>query len=353
MDFPIFKTKTESGRKFNLADLKERHEYFQFKCGPEIEKLQEYLTTNTFMAYLLGKKNSGKGTYSKMFAEAVGADKIAHLSVGDMVRSLDEELQDESKKKELVDFLADNYRGFYSLEEIMDSLQSRSTKKLLPDELVLALLKREITKRKGKVILLDGFPRNLDQVSFSLFFRDLVEYRDDPDLFILIDVPMNIINERIKWRRICPKCQESRSLRLLPSSKIGYDEKTKEFYLICDQAGCCEARMVMKEGDEKGIEPIKERLLMDEEIIKRADSLYGVPKVLLRNAIPADVAKDYADDYEMTPAYSYKMGENGKVEIIEEPWIVNDDNGVPSVSLQAAPVVVAMIKQLVKALKIG
>ena len=137
----------------------------------------------------------------------------------------------------------------------------------------------------------------------------------------------------------------------MPTSKIGYDEATKEFYLICDEAGCDGGRMVMKEGDEKGIEPIKERLLMDEEILKKAYSLYGVPKVLLRNAIPADVAKDYVDEYEMTPGYSYKE-ENGEVKIIEEPWIVADDEGVACVSLQAAPVVVSMIRQLVSALKI-
>lgn len=351
MDFPIEKTKMGDDRKFNLSDPKEREEYFNLKCGPEIEKLREYLKNNTFIAYLLGKKNSGKGTYSKMFSEVIGGDKIEHLSVGDMVRAIDEEIQDPERKEELVSFLQKNYRGFIALEDIIKSLENRDTKSLLPDEVILALVKREISKRKGKVILLDGFPRNLDQVGFSLFFRDLVEYRDDPDVFVLIDVPMNIINERIKWRRICPKCNTSRSLKLLPTSKIGYDENTKEFYLICDEANCDGGKMVMKEGDEKGIEPIKERLLMDEEILKRAYSLYGVPKVLLRNAIPADVARDYVDEYEMTPGYSFEYID-GKVVTSENPWIVADDEGVQCVSLQAAPVVVSMIKQLVAVLKI-
>jgi hypothetical protein len=43
MDFPIFKTKMGGDRKFNLADPKERAEYFKLKCGPEIEKLKVYL----------------------------------------------------------------------------------------------------------------------------------------------------------------------------------------------------------------------------------------------------------------------------------------------------------------------
>ena len=350
MNFPIEKTKMGNDRKFNLSDPKEREEYFKLKCGVEIEKLKGYLNNgHTFIAYLLGKKNSGKGTYSKMFSEVIGGDKIEHLSVGDMIRTVDEEMKDPQKKEELVKFLEKNYRGFYALEDIVKSLENRDTKSLLPDEIILALVKREITKRKGKVILLDGFPRNLDQVSFSLFFRDLVGYRDDPDVFILIDVPMNIINERIKWRRVCPKCNTSRSLKLLPTSKIGYDDDG--FYLICDEAGCDGGKMVTKEGDEKGIEPIKERLLMDEEILKKAYSLYGVPKVLLRNAIPADIACEYVDDYEMTPEYSFEIV-NGEIKTIEKPWIVADDDGIQCVSLQAAPVVVSMVKQLVEIFKL-
>jgi len=44
MEFPIFKTKILGAtRKFNLADPKERAEYFSFKAGPEIEKLKAYL----------------------------------------------------------------------------------------------------------------------------------------------------------------------------------------------------------------------------------------------------------------------------------------------------------------------
>jgi len=350
MNFPIEKTKMSNDRKFNLSDPKEREEYFKLKCGVGIEKLKGYLNNgHTFIAYLLGKKNSGKGTYSKMFSEVIGGDKIEHLSVGDMIRAIDEEMKDPQKKVELVKFLEKNYRGFYALEDVIKSLENRDVKSLLPDEIILALVKREITKRKGKVILLDGFPRNLDQVSFSLFFRDLVGYRDDPDVFILIDVPMNIINERIKWRRVCPKCNTSRSLKLLPTSKIGHDDDG--FYLICDEAGCDGGKMVTKEGDEKGIEPIKERLLMDEEILKKAYSLYGIPKVLLRNAIPADIACEYVDDYEMTPEYSFEIVD-GEIKTVEKPWIVADDDGIQCVSLQAAPVVVSMIKQLVEIFKL-
>jgi len=354
IQFPLFKTKIDKATsKFNLIDSAQRREYFQLKVGKEIKKLREYLKENTFIAYLLGKKNSGKGTYSKMFAEVVAPERIFHFSIGDMVRGVDQELSDPQKKKELILFLEKNYRGWVSLEKIIQSLENRSTKNLLSTELILALIKREIQKREKKTLFIDGFPRNLDQVSFSLFFRDLIGYRDDPDVFILIDVPESVIDERIKYRRVCPICNTSRNLKLLPTKEIGYDKEKKEFYLICDNPNCKGERMVQKEGDELGVELIRERLKTDEELIKTAFSLYGIPKILLRNSVPVEEAEKYIDDYEITPEYEYEWIEKeNKVKIKEKPWKIIDDTGTPSFSLLPPPVVLSLIKQLVEILNL-
>ena len=349
--FPIFKTK-KRGKQFDLTKPEQRQEYFQLKAGPAIKKLKKYLTKHTFIIYLLGKKNSGKGTYAKMFGEVVGPEKIFHFSVGDMVREIDEELKDKKKKEELIDFLKTHYRGWFSLKEIMATLESRSTKKLLPTELILALVKREIAKHQRKALFIDGFPREMDQIAFSLFFRDLIGYRDDPDIFVLIDVPEEVINERIKKRRICPVCHTSRNLKTLPTKNVGYDQKKKEFFLICDNPECHQARMVKKEGDEDGIEPIKKRLLLDEELIKKAFSLYGVPKILLRNSLPVSQAKNNVDDYELTPEYSYDWNEKEKkVELTKKPWIIRDNHSIECYSLMPPPVVLSLIDQLTKVLE--
>lgn len=355
MEFPIFKTKIkEKGdetRVFNLTDPKEQKEYFKLKAGPEIEKIREYLEKNTFVAYLMGKKNSGKGTYSKMFAELVGKEKVEHFSVGDMIRGIDKDLQDSKRKKELVAFLEKNYRGAMSLKDAVAALEKRSTKTLLPTELILALAKREIAKKGKKAIFIDGFPRDLNQVNFSLFFRDLIGYRDDPDIFILIDVPVQVIDQRIKYRRVCPVCQTSRSIKLLLTSRVGYDEKKKEFYLLCDNPDCKNIKMAPKEGDSRGIAPIKERLKTDAKLVEQAYSFYGISKILLRNSLPAKTAKNYVDGYEITPEYQLQWDKkNKKVKVIEKPWIIKDDNGVPSYSLLAQPVVVALLKQMAKIL---
>ena len=185
------------------------------------------------------------------------------------------------------------------------------------------------------------------------FFRDLIEYRQDTDIFILIDVPEAVIDERIKHRVVCPLCQTSRSLKLLPTKEIEYDKEEKKFHLICDNSECKGARMIVKEGDELGIEPIKERLKIDESLVKRAFSLYGIPKILLRNSVPKDKAKELFDDYEITPEYSYEWDEkNREIKIIEKPWQVLDDDKVPCYSLMPPPVVVSLIKQIVEALNL-
>jgi len=352
VDFPIFKTKMAGKiKKFDLTDVKDRQAYFEYKAGPEIKKLKEYLKENIFIAYLMGKKSSGKGTYSKMFKEIVAPDRVEHFSVGDMVRSFDSVLKDPKKKKEFVSFLEKNYRGFIPLADILKSLETRSTKVLLPTELILAMAKKEIEKFGRKAIFIDGFPRDLDQISYSLFFRDLINRQKDPDVFILIDVPTTVIDERVKTRVICPLCNTSRNLKLLPTKEAGYDEKDKKFYLICDNPDCKGARMVTKEGDELGIAPIKDRLEKDETLIRQAFKLQGIPKVFLRNSIPVDKVKEYADDYEITPAFDYKVDKKtGKIETIEKHWEFKDDEGVLSNSLMPPPVVVSMIKQLVRAL---
>ena len=343
MDFPIFKTKVEGlDKKFDLISPEGQKEYFEAKAGADIEKIRNYLKSNTFIAYLLGKKNSGKGTYSKMLAKIIGPDLMAHFSIGDMVREIDKELADPAKKSELVKYLEKNYRGRSSLEEIMASLEGRSTQKLLPTELILVLVKREIDRIGKKTLFIDGFPRDMDQIDFSLFFRDLIGFRDDPDIFVLIDLPETIIDERIKWRLICPKCKTSRNLKLLPTSKVGFNKETNKYYLMCDNPECNGAVMETKEGDELGIANIKVRLETDDKLIKEAMDIHG---------IPVDKAKEYIDDYEITPEYVFK-NDNGKIETEEKPWIVKDDNGVDSFSLMPPPVVISFIKQMVKVFNI-
>jgi len=355
MEFPLFTTIISGvDGKFDVNDPESRAKYFQAKAGDKIEAIKEYLEKGTFIGFLMAKKMAGKGTYSKIFEELVGSNHFAHVSVGDIVRDAHKAMDDPKEKKELVDYLHDHYRGYISVDESLDALLGRNTKTLVPTEFILTLVRREIEKIGDKGLFIDGFPRSLDQVSYSLYFREIMNLRPDPDFFVLIDIAEEVINERMLYRVVCPLCKTSRNTRLLPTKFVSYDSSDKSFNLICDNKECQgyeKEQMVGKEGDELGIDNIRDRLEMDGKLIQMADSLAGVPKVYLRNAVPVTKAKKTVDDYEITPEYNYEWDKKSKKVIIKEkPWTVKDDQGVESYSLLAAPVVLSLIDQLYKLL---
>ncbi len=352
-EFPVWKTKTPKVKgNFDLGDLGSRKKYFQAKAGKEIKEINNYLKKKTFVAYLLGKKNSGKGTYSKLFIEALGTKKVGHVSVGDIVRDVHKSLSDKKERKSLVAFLKAHYRGFHDLEETIGLIESRSQTSLMSTELIIALVKYEISKRPRQALFIDGFPRALDQINYSLYLRDLIGYRNDPDMLVFISLPESVIDERIKYRVVCPKCRAPRNTRLMATKHVGWDEKKGEFYLMCDNPACNKAKMEPKEGDELGIDPIRARLAVDDEVFKKLLGVGGIPKVYLRNAMPANVALKYVDKYEVTPGYSYERNaKTGGIKTIEKPWTIKDDEGKESMSLLPPPVAVALIKQIAAILK--
>ena len=161
LEFPIIGTKVRDmpagrhglTRKFDIESPQGRKKYFQAKVGDEIKSIEKFLNKgNTFIAYFLGKKSSGKGTYSKLLMEIFGEDKIAHVSVGDLVRETDD--WNTFKNTKRFERLKNYYRGYVSFETIVKSLSSRSTTKLLPTEFILALLKAHIDELQGKAIFI-------------------------------------------------------------------------------------------------------------------------------------------------------------------------------------------------------
>jgi adenylate kinase family enzyme len=233
----------------------------------------------------------------------------------------------------------------------LEIILGRDTKSLLPTEVILALVERQIDTLRGKAIFIDGFPRDLDQISYSLYFRALMGYRDDPDFFVFIDVPEAVMDERIKFRVICPKCQTPRNTRVLATKEVGYDTMAKKFYLICDNPACGGAKMVPKEGDNLGIEAIRSRIEVDDKVMRTLLGLNGIDKIYLRNSVPVKTAKNYVDDYEITPGYRYELDKKtGQVKTLEEPWVIKDDAGEKSYSLLPAAVAVGLIKQIASVL---
>lgn len=352
MDFPLISTKIEGLTKtFDLDSPAGRREYFQAKAGKEIEYIKTYLDEgNSFLTFWLAKKGAGKGTYSKMLAEVIGEERLAHISVGDIVRHVHESLENPQHRAELLDYLRKHYRGPLTVEHAIDALLGRSTETLLPTEFILALVRREVEKLSRQGILIDGFPRGLDQVSYSLYFREIMNLEDDPDFFVLVDVSDSVLNARIKRRVVCPLCHLSRNTATLITKDIEYDPATQSFHLICENPSCSgygTQRMSEKEGDALGIEGLRERLEADQALIEYASKLQGVEKIYIQNSYPVDVSLDYLDEYEIAHEHVFSYNEEAsKVEVDKRPWVIADNEGNKVFSVTAPAALVMFIRQL-------
>ncbi len=123
---------------------------------------------------LLGPPGSGKGTQAKMILSEFG---IPQLSTGDMLR--------EARKSGDLDI---------RFQEIMEAGG------LLPDEAVFDLIeKRMLAEDCKKGVLLDGFPRTIEQaVSLDIL---LLKLSRKVDVVIQVCVPRSLLEERIIFRR--------------------------------------------------------------------------------------------------------------------------------------------------------
>jgi adenylate kinase len=166
---------------------------------------------------LLGPPGSGKGTQAARICTDLQFSKI---SIGDMLR-------ESIKKKDEMGKKAKRYLA---------------KGKLLPDELVFRMVKREIMKIEKGNIVFDGFPRNVSQAE-SL--DSLLESMNKEITRVLyFDVPYDVLVRRLSLRRICPRCGEVYNIESTPPRV----EDT------CDK---CKSRLEMRVDDNA--EVVQER----------------------------------------------------------------------------------------------
>ncbi len=143
---------------------------------------------------LLGPPGSGKGTQTERLVAEFGFTKI---STGDLLR---EAVRNGTE-------LGVKAKGF------MDA------GKLVPDDLVVGLIREKLKGLKGGV-LLDGFPRSLEQAkALDEFFH--------VQLAVDLEVDQEALIKRLTERRSCRKCNSVFHLEFNPPKKKG----------ICDKCG--------------------------------------------------------------------------------------------------------------------
>jgi len=150
---------------------------------------------------LLGPPGAGKGTQAEHIVKKYA---IPHISTGDMLR-------EAIKNSEPVGLEAKAYidRG-----------------ELVPDDVIIRLVRKRLGKPDAASgFLLDGFPRTLAQ---GRALTELLGEMDQKlDAVININLPEEVVIERLSGRRICRDCGAGFHIKYMPPKQDG----------VCDKCG--------------------------------------------------------------------------------------------------------------------
>ncbi|GAV83958.1 ADK domain-containing protein/DUF1995 domain-containing protein [Cephalotus follicularis] len=184
-------------------------------------------TKEALKVIISGAPASGKGTQCELIAQKFG---LVHISAGDLLRA------EVSSGTEI---------GIKAKEFM-------SAGRLVPDEvvtsMVIARLSREDAKEKGW--LLDGYPRSSAQA------QGLEKMKIKPDIYIVLDVPDEILINRCVGRRLDPMTGKIYHVKNFPP-------ETEEI----------KARLVTRPDDTK--EKVKSRLEIHKQNAEAISSTYA------------------------------------------------------------------------------
>ena len=165
---------------------------------------------------IMGAPGSGKGTQAALICKA---HNLAHISTGDLLRKN----------------IADGTELGKQAKAYMDA------GKLVPDELVIALLKNRIEQADCKNgFLLDGFPRTKAQADALAAITQI-------DIALNLVTDLNKLVDRMASRRTCPKCGFTTSVQDAPDG-------------ICK---VCGDKLIVRDDDKR--EVVENRLKVYEQ----------------------------------------------------------------------------------------
>jgi adenylate kinase len=130
---------------------------------------------------LLGAPGSGKGTQAAFLEAELG---VKHIASGDLFR--------------------ENLRNRTPLGLRADEYMMKGA--LVPDEITIAMLRERLERPDARTgVLLDGFPRTMEQAIALSAMLDTLQRQIDGVLYV--DVPDEDLVERLSGRMICRECQ--------------------------------------------------------------------------------------------------------------------------------------------------
>lgn len=148
---------------------------------------------------LLGAPGAGKGTVAKLLTAIDGSVQI---STGDILRGA---VKDGSE-------LGKQAKAFMDAGD------------LVPDELIMGIMKERLKEDDCKAgFLLDGFPRTIPQAEQ---LKDLLaDLEIELDAAVNLDVPREVILDRLTTRRTCVGCGAIYNVKSMPPKVEGKCDK--------------------------------------------------------------------------------------------------------------------------------
>jgi adenylate kinase len=179
---------------------------------------------------MFGRQGAGKGTQSAKLAAHYGAP---HISTGDMLREAVSAGTEFGRKA----------------KEFMDAGQ------LLPDDVMLGVIDERLAQDdvQANGFLLDGYPRNVEQAEALVSLTEV-------DVVVDLDVPEDVVLERISSRRVCEGCGR------IYSVEAGSEAEAT----TCE---ACGGRLVQRDDDKP--EAIRKRLEIYRESTVPAIEWFG------------------------------------------------------------------------------
>ncbi len=168
---------------------------------------------------IMGPPGAGKGTQAEKMVNDFG---LVHISTGDMFREAVKKGTEMGKKA----------------KEFMDKGE------LVPDDVVVGIVKERLSQPDCKEgILLDGFPRTIDQAeALEEVLKDL---NMKIDAVINVEVAEEELLNRLTGRRVCENCGTTYHVKY----------NTPKVRNICDHCG---GELYQRSDDT--VETVKERL---------------------------------------------------------------------------------------------
>lgn len=172
---------------------------------------------------LFGAPGAGKGTQSSLLVERLG---MVQISTGDLFRAA---IKNDTQ-------LGRQAKSFMDKGE------------LVPDSVVVGMVREVLNSIEGKPFILDGFPRTVPQAeALGMMLSDLGVQLGKA---IFLEVPNGILLERLTGRRVCQSCGAVFHMSSKPTKVSG----------VCDACG----GVVVQRNDDKE-EVIATRLKAYEE----------------------------------------------------------------------------------------